>query len=205
MLIASMSRFTIDKLKDLSSEFKMKDVGEAKVLGMEIERERKGGKVSLTQKGYLKKFKLKANMSPTSVEEHEYITHVPYASAVGSLIYAVVCTRPGLLQVVSIVSRYIHDPSWGHWEAVKWILWYIKSTIDVSLVFEKDSTGKQECVRYVDFDYTGDLDKCRSTTGYVFTLSQAPVSWHSILQSTIALSTAEAEYMVMMEAMKETI
>ena len=53
---------------------------------------------------------------------------------------------------------------------------YIKYTIDVGLVFEKDTTGKQECIGYVDFDYAGDLDKHRFTTGYVFTLSQAPVS-----------------------------
>jgi len=51
-----------------------------------------------------------------------------------------------------------------------------QSTIDVGLVFEKDSTGKQKCVRYVDSDYTGDLDKRWSTMGYVFTLSQAQVS-----------------------------
>ena len=55
---------------------------------------------------------------------------------------------------------------------MKWILWYIKGTIDVGLVFEKDSTGKQDCIGYVDSDYAGDLDKRRSTTGYVFTLSQ---------------------------------
>ena len=88
---------------------------------------------------------------------------------------------------------------------MKWILWYIKGTIDVGLVFEKDSTGKQECIGYVDSDYAGDLDKRQSTTGYVFTLSQAPVSWRSILQFTVVLSTTEAEYMAMTEAIKEAI
>ena len=61
-------------------------------------------------------------MSPTTVEEREYMTHVPYASAVGSLMYAIVCTRPDLSQTVSMISRYIHDPGRGHWKAVKWIL-----------------------------------------------------------------------------------
>ena len=65
--------------------------------------------------------------------------------------------------------------------------------------------GKQECVRYVDSDYAGDLDKRRFTTEYVFTLSQALVSWRSILQSTVALSTTEAEYMVITETMNEAI
>jgi len=98
----------------------MKDLGEAKkVLGMEIERDRRSGKVSLTQEGYLQKilqrfninddtkslstplashFKLKATISPTTVEEREYMTRVPYASAVDSLMYAMVCIRPDLLQ-----------------------------------------------------------------------------------------------------------
>ena len=116
MLITSKSRSAIDKLKkDLSFEFEMKDQGETKkVLSIEIERDRKGGLVSLMQNRYLKKvfqkfningdaksvstllaphFKLKATVSPTFFEEHEYMTHVPYASVVGNLMYAMVCTR----------------------------------------------------------------------------------------------------------------
>ena len=137
MLIASKTRSTIDKLKkDLSFEFEMKDLGEAKkVLGIEIERDTKGGKVSLTQKVYLKKllqkfningdsksvstplaphFKLKAIMSPSTVEEREYMTHVPYANAIGSLMYEMVCTMLNLSQTVSTVSRYMHDSVRGH-------------------------------------------------------------------------------------------
>ena len=102
-----------------------------------------------------------------------------------------------------MISKYMHDLGRGHYFSVKWVLRYIKGTIDVGLVFEKDLTGKQERVRYVDSDYAGDLDKCRSTTGYVFTLFQVPVSWRSILQSTVALSTTEVEYMAMTEAIKE--
>jgi len=119
MLIAFKSRHAIDKLKkDLSSEFEMKDLGEVKkMLGNEIERDRKSGKVSLTQKGYLQKvpqrlningdtksvstplapqFKLKATISSTTVEKRKYMTRVPYASAVGSLMYAMVCRRSDL-------------------------------------------------------------------------------------------------------------
>ena len=77
----------------------------------------------------------------------------------------------GLSQAVSTAGRYMHDPGRCHWEAVKWVLQYVKGTIDVGLVFEKDSTSKQECVGYADYDYEGDLDERQSTTGYVFTLS----------------------------------
>ena len=73
------------------------------------------------------------------------------------------------------------------------ILRDIKGTIDVDLVFKKDTTGKQNFIRYVNSDYARDLDNCRSLKGYVFILYQVSVSWHSILQSIMALSTTEAE------------
>ena len=94
----------------------------------------------MTRKGYLKKilqkfninddtkfvstpsaphFKLKTTISPITVEEREHMIHVPFASAVDSLMYEMVCTYPDLSQVVSVVSRYMHDPDKGNWEAVK--------------------------------------------------------------------------------------
>ena len=78
---------------------------------------------------------------------------------------------------------------------MKWILRYIQKTLDVGLIFKKDDMVGQHVVGYCDSDYAGDLDKRRSTTSYVFTLAKAPVSWKSTLQSTVALSTTEAEYM----------
>ncbi|VVA40018.1 PREDICTED: Retrovirus-related, partial [Prunus dulcis] len=218
MLIACKSKVEIERLKtQLSNEFEMKDLGEArKILGMEIERDRAKGKISLCQKQYLKKvlqrfgmnenskpvstplaphFKLSASMSPKTGEESHYMAQIPYASAVGSLMYAMVCTRPDISQAVSIVSRYMHNPGKGHWQAVKWILRYILGTVDVGLLFQHDKVTGQCVVGYVDSDYAGDLDKRRSTTGFVFTIAGGPVSWRSILQSTVALSTTEAEYM----------
>ena len=109
------------------------------------------------------------------------MTNVPYASIVGSLMYAMVYQRPDLSQAVSMVSRYMHNSDRRYWEAVKWVLRYIKGTIDVGLVFKKDFTGNQECMRYVDSDYVGDLDKRRSITRYMFALFQASVSWSSTL------------------------
>lgn len=71
--------------------------------------------------------------------------------------------------------------------------------------FERDDRLEQNLVGYIDSDYAGDLNKRRSTTGYVFTLAKGPVSWRSTLQSTVALSTTEAEYMAVTEAFKEAI
>ncbi|KAE8673131.1 putative ribonuclease H protein [Hibiscus syriacus] len=130
---------------------------------------------------------------------------VPYANAVGSLMYAMLCMRPDILQAVGVVSRYIHDPGEGHWQAVKWILRYLQQNVDVGLVFEHDEALGQCVVGYVDSDYAGDLDKRRSTIGYLLTLAKAPVSWKSTLQSMVALSTTEAEYMAVSEVVKEAI
>ncbi|XP_075102703.1 secreted RxLR effector protein 161-like [Nicotiana tabacum] len=148
-------------------------------------------------------FKLSAVMSPKNEAEQEYMSRVPYANAVGSLMYAMVCTRPDISHAIGVVSRYMHDPGKEHWQAVKWILRYICNTVDVGLIFEQEDS--QYLVGYCDSDYAGDLDKRRSTTGYVFTIANAPVSWKSTLQSTVALSTTEAEYMAITEAVKEAI
>jgi len=202
MLIASKNKDEIEKLKtQLNQEFEMKDLGKAKkILGMEICRDRARGKVSLSQKQYLKKvlqqfgmteqtkpvstplashFKLSAQLSPSTDAEREYMLQVPYSNAVGSLMYAMVCTRPDISHAVGIVSRYMHNPGKGHWQAVKWILRYIQKTVDVGLLFERDDTLGQGVIGYVDSNYAGDLDKRRSTTGYVFAFVGGPISWKS--------------------------
>ncbi|XP_052291667.1 uncharacterized mitochondrial protein AtMg00810-like [Citrus sinensis] len=80
-----------------------------------------------------------------------------------------------------------------------------KKTVNVGLHFERDDTLGQGVIGYVDSDYAGDLDKRRSTTGYVFTFAGGPISWKSTLQSIIGLSTTEAEYMAITEVVKEAI
>ena len=150
-------------------------------------------------------FKLSAAQCPKTEEEHEYMSKVPYSNEVGSLMYAMVCTRPDISHAVGIVSRYMHNPGKEHWQAVKWILRYIQKTLDVGLIFEKDDMVGQHVVGYCDSDYASDLDKRRSNTGYVFTFAKVPVSWKSTLQSTVALSTTEAEYIAITEAVKEAI
>ena len=203
----------------------MKDLGGAcKILGMEIQRDRRAGKLWLSQRRYLEKvlerfnmgnakpvttplsshFKLTAKQCPTSDVEKEQMQEVPYASAVGSVMYAMVCTRPDLAYAVSMVSRFMANPGKEHWSAMKWILRYIRGTTGVGILYSRDASAGQ-LVGYADSDYSGDLDGRRSTTGYIFTLSGSPISWNSTLQSSVALSTTEAEYMAEGEAAKEGI
>ncbi|GKB62101.1 hypothetical protein Tco_0918287 [Tanacetum coccineum] len=124
-------------------------------------------------------------MSPSSEKERMEMSRVPYASAVGSLMFAMICTRQDIAHAVGVVSRYMAEPGREHWEALKRILRYIKGTSYVALCFrDPDLIIKG----YVDSDYAGDLDRSKSTTGYVFTLSGRK------LQSVVVMSTTEAEY-----------
>ena len=112
----------------------------------------------------------------------------------------------GLGQILHMqreLSRYIENPRKEHWQAVKWILRYLKGTSKLGLIFSTQSN----CIvtGFCDSDYACDLDRRRSLTGYVFTLSGCAVSWKATLQSTVALSTTEAEYMALTEAAKEAI
>ncbi|KAG8472449.1 hypothetical protein CXB51_034191 [Gossypium anomalum] len=112
-------------------------------------------------------FRLSSTLSPQSDDEIEYMSHVPYSSAVGSLMYAMVCSRPDLSYAVSAVSRYMTNPGKEHWKAVQWILRYLRGTTDVCLQFGRTEDG---VIGYVDADFAGDLDRRRSLTGYVFTI-----------------------------------
>ncbi|XP_047978661.1 1,8-cineole synthase, chloroplastic-like [Salvia hispanica] len=148
-------------------------------------------------------FKLSKKESPSTKEERAEMKKVPYASAIGSIMYAMVCTRPDIAQAVGVVSRFMGDPGKQHWEAVKWILRYLRGTTERVLCFN----GKNvELAGYVDADLaSNDLDGRRSTTGYVFTYGGTAISWTSKLQKTVALSTTEAEYVAATEASKEMV
>ncbi|GJR91241.1 retrovirus-related pol polyprotein from transposon TNT 1-94 [Tanacetum coccineum] len=224
MLVAGPNKDRINKLKaQLAREFEMKDLGPAnKILGMQIHRDRVSRKIWLSQKSYVKKIlqrfnmqdckpistpfptnvKLSSKMSPSSEKERMEMSRVPYASAVGSLMFAMICTRPDIAHAVGVVSRYMAEPGREHWEAVKRILRYIKGTSDVALCF-----GDLDLIvtGYVDSDYAGDLDKSKLTIGYVFTLSGRTVSWVSKLQSVVAMSTTKAKYVAAAQSCKEAV
>ncbi|KZV56002.1 hypothetical protein F511_12701 [Dorcoceras hygrometricum] len=133
MLIAGSCREEIDKLKkELSKKFAMKDLGAAKqILGMRIIRDRVNGILKLSQGEYVKKvvsrfnmteakpvstplashFKLTEALLPSTKQEQDYMNKVPYASVVGSLMYAMVCTRPDIAHAVGVVSRFMSNPA----------------------------------------------------------------------------------------------
>lgn len=147
-------------------------------------------------------FHLTSDLCPKTQEDKEFMDRIPYKSAVGSIMYAMVSTRPDIAHALGVVSRFMSNPRKPHWEAVKWILRYLKGTFDYALYFSGNDVQLQS---FTDSDHAGDLDKQRSTTSYAFTFAGAAISWASRLQHSVALSSAEAEYLALSEGAREMI
>jgi hypothetical protein len=107
------------------------------------------------------------------------MSHVPYAIAVGSLMYAMVCTRPDIAHAVGVLSRYMSKLGKEHWIVVKRVFKYLRGTTSYGLCYQ----GRPGLDRVVDIHgfadayWAGDLDRRRSTSGYVFNLFGGAISW----------------------------
>ncbi|WZZ28540.1 hypothetical protein YC2023_011941 [Brassica napus] len=148
-------------------------------------------------------FALRAATELELRDQAEAMKKVPYQSAVGSLMYSIIRTRPDLAFAVGLVCRYMSNPIKDHWLAVKWLLRYLRGSVKTRLVFRKE--GEFAVRGYCDADYAGDADKRRSTTGMVFTVGGNPVSWRSSLQKVVALSSTESEDIALSEASREAV
>ncbi|GKC21874.1 hypothetical protein Tco_1024024 [Tanacetum coccineum] len=175
----------------------IKDLGEAAyILGIKIYRDRSRRLIGLSQNAYidkiLKRFKMDASkhgtilmqpnvdlsktQGPSTPEEVMRMKGIPYASAVGSIMYAVRCTRPD-----------------------------VANTKDIFLVYGGDSITELSVTCYTDASWETDQDDLRSQTGYVFMMNEGAIDWKSSKQSTTAMSFVEAEYMAAAEATMEAI
>ena len=221
LLIAGPDSKLIQKAKEaLHRRFQITDLSFlAYYLGMGVQRDRQQRALYLSQKVYLKKvirdhgmwkcnsmiILMKFNIKLTAAEA-DYVCSVNekhrYQSAVGSLMYAMLGTRSDIAYAVSVVSRYASNSNESHWKVVKRIFRYFRHSLDFRLTF----TGAFQSLKgYTDADWAGDHDTRRFTSGYVFNLGSAVISWFSKRQLTVALSTCEAEYMSQTQAAKEAI
>ncbi|GJS06672.1 putative retrotransposon protein [Tanacetum coccineum] len=199
----------IPMLQDVKSYlgrcFAMKDLGEAAyILGIKIYRDRSNRLIGLCQSAYIEKIlkkiymeiserrmipmqeKLKFSKSQgaSTPVEIQCMQNIPYASAIGSIMYAVRCTRPDVTFAQNITSRFQQNPSKVHWTAVKNIL---------------------KVSYYTDAGYLTDADDMKSQTGYVFVLNGGVVDWKSTKQSIFATSSTDAEYIAAFDASKEAV
>ncbi|KAJ9547335.1 hypothetical protein OSB04_019878 [Centaurea solstitialis] len=217
---------TLQSVKSwLSKCFQMKDLGEAAyILGIKIYTNRSKRLIGLSQSTYidkvLKRFRmdeskkgfipmqhgivLSKTQCPVSSQDQDKMKSVPYASAIGSIMYAMLCTRPDVAYSVSVTSRYQQNPGEPHWVAVKNILKYLRRTKEMFLVFGR-SEDEISVTGYSDASFQTDRDDFRSQSRYVFTLNGGAISWKSSKQDTIADSTTEAEYIAASDAAKEAV
>ena len=137
--------------------------------------------------------------NPTTAENRKRMKGIPYASAIGSMKYAI----PIVCFAMSLARGCNGDPGVDHWTAVKNIVKYLKRTKDIFFVYG----GDEELVinGYVDASFDTDPDDSKPQTGYVFILNGETVSWCSSKQSVVVGSTCEAEYITASEAAEEAV
>jgi hypothetical protein len=222
LIIAGSTKAIINDFKAaISRRFKMKDSGELKyILGMEITRDRSKHTLKISQSAYLKQVLERFGMDQCTPVGNpmegilrrttEGKVDQTYMSIVGSLMYASIVSRPDLTFAIQVLSRHFQCCGPEHIAAAKRVLRYLKGTLDKGITYGSTTEGAGvyttvKLVGYSDADWGGDLDTRRSTTGYIFTLNHGVVSWGSKLQATVALSSAEAEYMALCSATQEAI
>ncbi len=219
LLLAADQEEKLKKMKqELATRFKMKDMGPLHfLLGVKISKVPNG--LRLDQESYLRQLVQKFGLEdakPTATPAvpngssedgtttaEMFADKTAYQRLVGSLLYAAVVTRPDVAHAVSYVCRFTSEPTQQHWVAAKRILRYLKGTITLGLVYTKQK--HQELIGYVDADWGGDRVTRRSTTGYVFVMGGAAVSWLSKRQPIVTLSSTEAEYVALASATTQTV
>ena len=203
--------------KILQNRFKMKDLGEiSHFLGIEFEQG--PGYVKMNQKRYIQKVLERFNMTdckPRATPSEQKMDwscdsnpadERKYREAVGSLIYLMMCTRPDICWIITKLSQHLSNPLECHWLAVKHVFRYLKGTIDHELVYRK-SGEDLSVIGYSDADWASNPDDRRSISGYCFSLTpKGPlISWKSRKQTSVALSSCEAEYMALASAVQESL
>jgi hypothetical protein len=189
----------------------MKDLSEASyVIGIEIHRDRNQRILKLSQKAYIEKVlerfgmkicstsvapitkgdKFSKDQCPQNSLEQEQMKNISYASAVGSLLYAQVCTRLDIAMAVGMLGHYQSNPGMEHWKAAKRVMQYLQGTKDYGLTYRY--TDHLEVVGYSDSDFAGCVDSRKFTLGYIFLLAGGAISWRSSKQTIVATSTMEA-------------
>ena len=134
-----------------------------------------------------------------------------YRSFVGQLNYLTASTRPDIQLATHQCARFCNDPKLSHEIGVKRIIRYLRGTLDEGIIMKPDVTKGFEC--YVDADFAGgfsvsdpmDPKSCLSRTGYVIMYARCPLIWSSKMQTTISLSTMEAEYVALSTALRDVI
>jgi hypothetical protein len=206
----------------LEEDFELARLGKINwLLGIHIVRDHDTHTISLSQKAYidqiLDRFGL-SNASPVvtpmepgvdlSVDSPAVSPQLlneseksRYREAIGSLMYAMLATRPDLAFAVSTLSRFMETPHTTHWKAAQRVFQYLKGTRDLELVLGGDNS---ELIVYSDADWASQLHR-HSISGFASFVGDGAVSWSSKKQPIVTLSSTESEYVALTHAAQEVI
>lgn len=201
----------------IATEYKFSDMGEiSHFLGLRITRNRKARTLSIDQQHYIDKMIQRFDMqdapprktplaSSTKLVASENPQVDPsfqrqYQSIVGSLMYAMLGSRPDICFTVNKLSQFGSNPNEEHMAAAIRVLQYLKATRHFRLMYS--GSGDSELIGYSDSDWASDPDTRRSTTGYTFQINGGTIAWATQKQRTVALSSTEAEYMALTDCTK---
>jgi hypothetical protein len=217
MVVAGSTRATIDRFKrELKGFYGITDLGEIRwLLGFEIWRDRKNRTIGINQAAYLRNVAEKfclgdakpihTPMEPGLVltdTDDSNSTSAPYQEACGSVLWAAIVTRPDVQFAIGILAQHARNPKEIHWKALKRVIRYLDTTRNLWLTF---GGSEDSLIRgYTDSDWGSQPDR-HSISGYAFAVGVGVITWRSKKQSIVALSTTEAEYIAMAEAVKEAL
>lgn len=207
--------------QEIGLRFKITDLGPISwLLGMKVVCDRKAQTITLSQELFVKTILAKYNFtkakpaavpmdptvqysrdqSPTNTEQSAQMKRVPFWSALGSLMYLAVGTRPDIAFAVSMLAQFSENPGWAHWEGVKQVYHYLLGTRKLGLTY---GTSRGRLVGYTDADGVSQEHR-RAITGFAFLVDGGAILWGSRKQELVTLSMAESEFIVATHAAKET-
>ncbi|GBM92114.1 Copia protein [Araneus ventricosus] len=131
--------------------------------------------------------------------------HGPYRELVGALLYLSMATRPDILYSVNCSSQIQEQPTNSTWAGLKRILRYLKGTSELQLLFCKSDSDNIMINVYVDADWGADTYDRKSISGYIIFFNDCPVIWSVKKQTSIALSSTEAEILALAKAIQDLI
>lgn len=221
MIIAHNNYDELMKLVDqIEKRFQIKKIGiPRKMLGINVEYHKREGRLSISTKSKIleliqeykitetreipmeenMKFKLAKVSDLTEAEK------TAFRSLLGKLMFIMVATRPDIAYAVSLLARFMSNPTREQLNAAINILKYLLRTQDLTVVFERQSMDDYNLVAYSDSDWGGNLDNRRSRSGGLILLGNTPIYWSSNIQTLVALSSAEAEINALKEVVKNVL
>ncbi|KAJ0412135.1 hypothetical protein ATCC90586_004055 [Pythium insidiosum] len=222
LLVGCASEEQAEAVRDgLARQFTVKSLGDARlVLGMELDYDRDRGELKLKQAQFITRMLERFGQATANAVRNPLImgqdlspddthttlaTNTKYRELIGSLLYVANATRPDISSALSVLSQYLDCPREIHWRAAIRVLQYLKGTATLGVKYSSKSDTKIDIVTYSDANWGSDKATRRSTSGVLVMLAGGPVVYKSKRQQTVALSSAEAEYMALALATQEVV